>query len=283
MTRRQIAQVMHRILRLAVFPLRLIPANPLPPGFLPDKGPPKAKSCLYPDEDAKLLGSQRVPLCWRMLYGFLNREGPRISEAVRFTWSDADLERGGIVLDVNKTDDPRAWALSPGVAAGLRGWRTIRERALGRPLEPSEPIFVDESGEPITVGSSHGQRFRRHLQLAGIDRPVLFEHNETRLQIRAHDTRSTFITIALANGRSETWISDRTGHKSSEMINRYRRAARTVAELGLGDLAPLDQAIPELAAEGGERKGAGKGGAMAERARKAEKRSLPASDARLSR
>jgi hypothetical protein len=54
---------------------------------------------------------------------------------------------------------------------------------------------------------------------------------------------------------------DRIG-QSSVMISRYRRAARTAAELGLSDLAPLDQAIPELggAALGGERKGAGKGG-----------------------
>jgi hypothetical protein len=30
------------------------------------------------------------------------------------------------------------------------------------------------------------------------------------------------------------------------MVNRYRRAARAVAELGLGWLAPLCDAIPEL-------------------------------------
>src|SRR5262249_34714494 len=38
----------------------------------------------------------------------------------------------------------------------------------------------------------------------------------------------------------------------SQMINRYRRAARTAAELGLGELLPLDVAIPELAADGGK-------------------------------
>jgi hypothetical protein len=75
----------------------------------------------------------------------------------------------------------------------------------------------------------------------------LFERDETRQPIRLHDTRATFITIALANGRSEAWVQDRTGHRSSVMINRYRRAARTAAELGLGELAPLDRAIPELA------------------------------------
>jgi len=31
------------------------------------------------------------------------------------------------------------------------------------------------------------------------------------------------------------------------MINRYKRAARTASELGLGPLQPLDVVIPELA------------------------------------
>ncbi|MCK6587665.1 MAG: hypothetical protein L6Q76_08785 [Polyangiaceae bacterium] len=52
---------------------------------------------------------------------------------------------------------------------------------------------------------------------------------------------------ALANGRTEVKVEDRTGQKSSPMLSRYRRAARTAAELGLGDLLPLDTAIPELA------------------------------------
>jgi len=46
-----------------------------------------------------------------------------------------------------------------------------------------------------------------------------------------HDLRATFITVNLANGRTETWVADRTGHRSSVMIDRYRRAARTWAEL----------------------------------------------------
>ena len=41
-------------------------------------------------------------------------------------------------------------------------------------------------------------------------------------------------------------MQDRTGHTSSNMINLYRRTARTAAELGLGELLPLDEAIPEL-------------------------------------
>ena len=83
-------------------------------------------------------------------------------------------------------------------------------------------------------------------------RAQLFERSDKRRPVRAHDTRSGFITIALACGRTEAWVQDRTGHKSSNQINGYRRQARTAAELGLGDWTPLDVAIPELGPEAGD-------------------------------
>jgi integrase len=148
-TRRRIALILHRVLALAVYPLKLIAANPLPKGFMPKVGAGKAKAWLYPAEDGRLLACAGVPLCWRMFYGFLNREGPRASEAIRFDVGDADLERGAIKLDENKTDDPRAWALDPGVARALRANLALRERAMGRPLRPDEPLFTGEDGRRI--------------------------------------------------------------------------------------------------------------------------------------
>src|SRR5437764_1211622 len=79
--RRHVAQLLVRLLSLAVFPLRLIAASPLPKGFLPKLGAGKALPYLYPDEDRKLLGCTAVPLCWRILYGVLAREGMRRGEA----------------------------------------------------------------------------------------------------------------------------------------------------------------------------------------------------------
>jgi hypothetical protein len=43
-----------------------------------------------------------------------------------------------------------------------------------------------------------------------------------------------------AAGKSGAWVTDRTGHRSHEMVQRYRRAARQATELNLGDWAPLD-------------------------------------------
>jgi hypothetical protein len=86
-----------------------------------------------------------------------------------------------------------------------------------------------------------------------VRREELHNTGTNRRQLRAHDLRGTFVTLSLANGRSETWVADRTGHKSSLMINRYRRAARSAVELGLGTLTPLAEAIPELRSEPDER------------------------------
>ena len=59
-----------------------------------------------------------VPLPWRVFYGFLNREGPRESEAIQLDVVDIDIERGALTLDENKTDEPRAWALIPWLVKG---------------------------------------------------------------------------------------------------------------------------------------------------------------------
>ncbi len=239
-TRRQVAQLLHRLCAMAVFPMCLRQTNPLPRGFLPKVGPDKAKGWIYPDEDAQLIGSSAVPLEWRMFYGFLHREGTRRSEAGALTWSDIDLERGVVVLDENKTNDPRAWALSPGVSEALCTWRELRARK-GEDVGDDARVFVDEEGEPIS--GRMADQYREHLRAAGIARPVLFEQSKSRQRVRLHDTRATFVTVSLANGRSEAWVQDRTGHKSSTMIAKYRRAARMALEVGMGPLVRMDVAV----------------------------------------
>lgn len=228
--RRHVAQVMSRLFTLAVYPAKLIQQNPLPKGFLPKLGAGKAKQYLYPDEDAKLMACTKVPLAERLFYGVIAREGFRFEEGLELDWDDLDLERGAVKLDVNKTDDPRAWALDQSVLHTLKRWRLLRPN-LPKP-------FAD-----IPNDEHQADRFRYDVQAAGIARAGLFEATENSLRLRFHDLRATFVTVSLANGKSETWVSDRTGHKSSTMIAKYQRAARTYAELGLGPLKPLAEAI----------------------------------------
>ena len=61
--------------------------------------------------------------------------------------------------------------------------------------------------------------------------------------MRAHDLRAGFVTTALANGKTETWVADRTGHKSHSMIKRYTRQARTAGDLKRGNWQPLYVAL----------------------------------------
>ena len=232
-TRRAYAQLISKVLKLAVYPCKYITASPLPPEFMPSRGNSKAFSFLYPDEDAKLLAFVEVPVERRLLYGVLAREGMRLSEAKGLTWRELDLERGTLTLDKNKTSDPRVWALNPEVAEALRRWRKKHPNS----TQVFEGLPVDHMADV----------FRTDLKAAGVKRAELFEASDQRSPIRVHDLRATFVTLALANGRTEAWVTDRTGHRSSQMIANYRRQARTASELGLGDLLGLAEALPELA------------------------------------
>jgi integrase len=240
-SRRHVAQVVRRVLTLAVYPARHIRENPIPRGWLPRGKSTKAFTCLWPTEDALLMGCPEVPLVRRLLFGVIEREGMRRQEATDLRWRDVDLARGVIRLDHNKTDDPRAWALDPGVAVALARWR----RHFQPDASEHDPVFR-EAGRALYVDQMAHQ-LRTDLKTAGITRAELFERSAVRRPIRVHDLRATFVTISLANGKSETWVADRTGHRTSAMINRYRRQARTWAELGLGELTALDRALPELA------------------------------------
>jgi integrase len=165
-SRRHVAQVVHRVLKLAVYPAKIISASPLPPGFLPKLGAAKASQYLYPDEDAQLLRApnSKVPLAYRVLFAFLDREGVRAGEAQRLRWGDLDLDRGAIALDENKTDDPQSWALDPGVSRALCAWRDMRDDA-----SPSEHVFIDQYGRPIEVDGL-AEKFRSFLKAASVRR-----------------------------------------------------------------------------------------------------------------
>lgn len=232
-TRRQYGQLISRVLKLAVYPCRLRKESPIPPGWLPSALSKRAKSWLYPDEEAQLVASRDVPMERRLLYAFLAREGMRVSEALGLRWSDVDLVRGTVRLDANKTDAPRSWALDAGVVRALRNVRPVDAK-------PGEHVFLPPPGD------KNAEVLREDLKRAQVTRSELFEGSAQRMKIRAHDLRGTFVTLAIANGKTEGWVQDRTGHQSSQMINRYRQAARMAHEVGVGTLVPMHLAFPEF-------------------------------------
>ncbi len=229
-TRRHYALVIRRVISLSVYPLKLRESNPIPAQFVPPQGKAPVFAFLYPDEEAQLLrhlaqGSAEDREDG-LAYGVLHREGLRASELLGLTWGDVDLVRGVVVLDENKTDDPRSWALGPDVVRALSAYRG---NASG-----GDVIFS------LFVERHQAERFRAHIVAAEITRKELFERSGSRRPIRLHETRGSFISVALATGKTETWVMDRTGHRSSQMVNHYRRAARRLAEIGVAWFEELD-------------------------------------------
>lgn len=254
-TRRHAAQALRKLLSLAVYPGCYIESNPIPREWMPQvpKNANKAKTCLRPSEDALLMACSAVPIERRIAYGVLAREGMRASELSALRFSDLDLAIGRIKLDTNKTDDPRAWALSPDVVRVLAWWKKRLDAADGDHVLGGLDLTQGPRwlrGKKWDPKTGHKDELG-DLKTAGVDRAELFERSKSRQPIRLHDLRATFVTVSLANGKTEQWVSDRTGHRSSQMISTYSRQAREWGELDLGTFEPLDELLPEVPRQGG--------------------------------
>jgi integrase len=239
-TRRQYAQAIAKLLKYATFPCQLINEYPLPPGFLPKltKGD-VVFPYLYPAEDLQLLRSapDDVGFCrdadehflFRLLFGTLNREGMRVDEALGMRWRNLDRDNGVIAIGTRKNGRAGTWPAAEGTLDALWALRDCTKDG------PFEKLPQDEK---------YAARLRKMLLMAGVDRHALHNNEPGRRRLRAHDLRATFVTLALASGRSENWVSTRTGHMSSGQVNGYKRQAETAVELGHTEfLVPLDLAL----------------------------------------
>jgi integrase len=214
-SRRSYALLIRRVMDLAEYPLRLIERSPIPRKFVPASGAPRrAFTFLYPDEDAKLMAcpAEKASIGERIAYGFGTRNGCRPGEVARLTWADFELDRGIVHLDKNKTKTPRSWALSPDVIRALVAYRSLTK---GRDEDRAFPELVTKHLP---------RRMRMQLRACGLTRANLYRKTDVRRPLRAHDLmRSTFITVALANGRGEDWVMRHTGHTTTKEVSRYRR------------------------------------------------------------
>ncbi|WP_437574583.1 hypothetical protein [Sorangium sp. So ce887] len=81
--------------------------------------------------------------------------------------------------------------------------------------EDGARFSLEHAAERLRATSSSPAWAARSSSRPCMDRPELVEAMDERQQVGAHDTRSTFIPVALANRRSETRIADRTRHRGS--------------------------------------------------------------------
>jgi hypothetical protein len=67
------------------------------------------------------------------------------------------------------------------------------------------------------------------------------------MPLRFHDLRATFVTWAFRMEKSDSWIEDRTAQITKKIMIRYKRAARSIADLTYEPFPDISRAIPELA------------------------------------
>jgi integrase len=231
------AQVCRRVLKIAC-ELRIIPAWPLSAvcklPIVPKSSNP-VFPFLYPDEYVRLMRCEKIGIEWRVLWGFIVREGLRISEAFRIQWRHlSQLDNGRWLLDVPDSKTGRAlnFVLNVGTGEVLEAFRKLRPDLAG-PFTWMKATNLKKAAE----------RVRDHIEQSGTTRERLLTNDGRLRRLREHDLRSTFVTWCKLAGVDNETISQHTGHESSTMIARYNRSKATIEHLGLARYLPLDQAM----------------------------------------
>lgn len=244
---RTIARTVRQLLGFAVYPLRWIETNPLPSQWVPRSEVSLERQILMPSEEHAIIACTSIPLYLRVFVAWQARQGTRYIDAARMTLASITFQhdKAIVTLAQTKDNDPRSWALSADDTAMIRAWIEWR-RAHGERLRQSSPLFISARGMRL-VNSNLAMWIRTAAWEAGIRRAALFSRSAHSWPHEEHDLRALFCTYALAKCRPLSWITDRTGH-SLHSLGAYQRPARRWAEAELGDLAPSNRAIPEIAA-----------------------------------
>ena len=173
--------------------------------------------------------------------------GLRRGELLALQWDDLDFEtgvltiskqvslvRGKIVMSVPKTKSSiRKLVLPPAVVQVLREYR---ESVHSRWMFPS-PVLEDM---PLNPGSVYDR-----LQL-------ILEHTSCK-QVRFHDLRHTFATLALQNGMDVKTLSAMLGHVSAaatldiytHSTSDMKHAAARKIDCGIGKAELPDEPVPQ--------------------------------------
>jgi integrase len=242
---------LHRLFELAEFPCRLRQegSNPVKKYLRPEPDADKLFCFLYPSELLALLhgrnaaGEIAVALVRRVLYALATFTGQRKGSLFAMRWKHVDFAHGTLASFKTKTGRAQYFVADRGLMALLKAWHLHQ----GEPDadEPIVPSSIEALGcEPKRLATA----LRDDLHAVRVTRAILFEENEPNVEpLRFHDLRSTFCTWARREGKSDAWISERTGQEvTGDMINRYDRGAQTLADLAYAPFPDITDAVPEL-------------------------------------
>jgi integrase len=177
-------------------PDTFIPGEPLRP-----RRRPAAQPHIYSREEIRALldgalslpdwtGPHPCPIRSKTMHAIillLATSGLRISEALRLTLQDVDLEQGVLSIRQSKFRKSRLVPLSAGTAKVLRRYRDLRDSVA--PVGPDEAFFV--SGRGKAYGTGYVSRMFHDIAVrAGLRKP-------TGRGPRLHDLRATFAVTRL--------------------------------------------------------------------------------------
>ena len=186
-------------------------------------------------------GKTVIPLARRVLYAVGTYTGQRKGSLFALNWKHADFDHGTLASFKTKTGAAQYFVADRGLMKILEAWHVH----LGKP-DDDQPIVTEAAVEyePKRLATA----LRDDLKAVGVTRSILFEEDAPNVEaLRFHDLRSTFCTWARRVGKSDAWISERTGHEpTGDMISRYDRGAQTLADLEYEPFPDITFAIPEL-------------------------------------
>lgn len=233
-------QVLHRLFELAAVPCELRPrgSNPMVKELRPKvRHDDKVFQWLYPDEVAALLRTKKVPLARRVLYALAIWTGQRKESLFSLKWRHLDAAHGTITSPHQKNRLPLTFDVSADLLELLEGWRQVSKKT-----KPDDAIV----GKVGARRSRLAETLRADLKEAGVDRPALQGEEAHEEAIRFHDCRATMVVWGLKDpAKGYGWVTDRTGHLTPRMLQRYDRAARTWREAKIIPFPPLVWHEPE--------------------------------------
>jgi integrase len=165
------------------------------------------------DDRRNALHRRRVPQepFWRSLL----ETGARYGEVIRVSWADLDVGKRLLTLraENTKTRKARVIPMLDGLAEDLDGLRENHITVLGRPLRPSDRVFLSPEGCAWPSHTVNVTRIlHRLLEDAGIDR---LDAQGKRVDV--HALRHSFASRLARSGVPITHAQKLLGHATIEM------------------------------------------------------------------
>jgi integrase len=152
------------------------------------------------------------------LFRALLETGARYGELVRVTWADVDFERASLTLRATNTKSrkERTIPLLGALVSELRALQPQHVAVLGRPLRPSDLVFLSPEGCAWPRHSVNVNRMlRRLLEAAEIERT-----DAQGRKFDVHACRHSLASRLARNGVPITFAQRLLGHSTVEMTAR---------------------------------------------------------------